>query len=326
MSVEMLRVALRVRPEAVSLVGVDAREVVFLCARDGERVGYGECAPLPGLHDETLDECMEALEEWSDGLRELDTLPPSAAFAASTAIETLDGFGSKPIANIAVAALFAGTLAEWDDSALRSLHDAPTVKVKWGRASESEERALLSRVLIDLPSARVRIDGNRRLSLDECLARVRGIDASRIEYLEDPLRDPALLPALTAACGIRIALDETAHDDSPAAHALCELLARDGCVAAWVLRASRIGSLDAIRAQAKRAANLGSDVVLSTAFESSYALRVVAHLAASLPNATRAHGLGTAALLAEDSCECALVRSGLLDGSSLPVPFAEAWS
>jgi O-succinylbenzoate synthase len=89
---------------------------------------------------------------------------------------------------------------------------------------------------------------------------------------------------------------------------------------------SSIGSLAAIRARAAEAAHFGADVVLSTAFESSYALRVAAHLAASIPNATRAHGIGTASLLAEDSCEPAVIRGGMLDGSPLPVPFAEAWS
>ena len=79
MSVEMLRVSLPVRKDAQSIVGVEAREVLFLCARNESRSGYGECAPLTGLHIETLDECMLALEDWSDGLIEIDALAPQLA-------------------------------------------------------------------------------------------------------------------------------------------------------------------------------------------------------------------------------------------------------
>ena len=326
MSVEMLRVSLPVRNDAQSIVGVEAREVLFLCARNESRSGYGECAPLAGLHIETLDECMLALEEWSDGLIEIDALAPSAACAASMALETLDGFGARAVQPVRVAQLFAGALAQCTDAALHELRDARVVKLKFGRASEADERELLTRFMHALPAAHFRIDANQRLTLDECVARLRGIDAHRIEYLEDPLRDASHLAALSSATGIKIALDETALDQSTHAHTLRAQLARSGCVAAWILRMSTIGSLDAIRARAAEAAHFGADVVLSTAFESSYALRVAAHLAASIPNATRAHGIGTASLLAEDSCEPAVIRGGMLDGSPLPIPFAEAWS
>ena len=88
---------------------------------------------------------------------------------------------------------------------------------------------------------------------------------------------------------------------------------------------STIGSLDAIRATAAEAARLSTDAVLSTAYESSYSLRVAVHLAASIPNATRAHGIGTASLLEQDSCEPAIARNGFIDGAPLPIPFAKAW-
>jgi hypothetical protein len=89
---------------------------------------------------------------------------------------------------------------------------------------------------------------------------------------------------------------------------------------------SALGSLDAIRARAAEAGALGVPrVVLSTAYESSFALRVAVHLAASIPNARCAHGIGTAALLAEDSCAPAFPVRGEIAGDALPTPFAEAW-
>ena len=325
MNLEMLRVSLPVLAQARQLVGVDAREIIFVAMRDQERIGFGECAPLPGLHSESLEFCMESIENWSNGLCEMKSLAPSAVFALSCAMETLNGFGARSVAPAKVAHFFPGTFAQCDQAAIDSLCGANIVKIKFGRDNESNDRALLSRLCNSLPTAKFRIDGNRLLSRDECVARLQGVDASRVEYLEDPLRDPSQLGLLAKSTGIAIALDETVVDQSAQAHALRESLAHEGCVAAWILRMSLIGSLDAIRAVAADAARLSADAVLSTAYESSYSLRVAVHLAASIPNATRAHGIGTASLLGQDSCEPAIARDGFIDGAPLPIPFAEAW-
>ncbi|GDY05166.1 o-succinylbenzoate synthase [Phycisphaerae bacterium] len=325
MNLEMLRVSLPVLTQARQLVGVDAREIIFVAMRDQELIGFGECAPLPGLHSESLEFCMESIENWSNGLCEMKSLAPSAVFALSCAMETLNGFGARPVAPAKVANFFPGTFAQCDQAAIDSLSGAKVIKIKFGRDSESNDRALLSRLCNSLPAATFRIDGNRLLSRDECVARLQGVDASRVEYLEDPLRDPSQLGLLAKSTGIAIALDETVLDQSAQARALCESLSHDGCVAAWILRMSLIGSLDAIRTMAANAASLNADAVLSTAYESSYSLRVSVHLAASIPNATRAHGIGTASLLAQDSCEPAIARDGFIDGAPLPTPFAEAW-
>ena len=57
------------------------------------------------MHHESLDDAMTALEEWSDGALELEELPPCAAFAASCAVETMEGFGQQAVRNAAVAHL-----------------------------------------------------------------------------------------------------------------------------------------------------------------------------------------------------------------------------
>lgn len=326
--VEILRTALAVRPEARGVVGAGVREVAFLRLVDEDtgRVGFGECAPLPGLHRETLDEAIASLEEWSDGACDLDAMPPSAAFAASGACAMLDGFGAAPCGAALVAGFLGGGGAECD--ALEALRRAGvgSVKVKIGRATAAEDRALVARVLEALPDARLRLDGNRRMTPASVVEVVRGVDPARIEYLEEPISDPTQLAELARATGMPVALDELVVDGSSEARALRGRLTRSGCVAAWVLRMSAIGSLEAIRACAAEAAAAGADAVLSTAYESSFALRVAVHLAATIPNARRAHGIGTAALLAEDSCAPARVVRGGIAGDILPVPFAEAWS
>ena len=59
MSVEILCVSLAVRAEAQRIVGCSVRETAFLRVADGPHAGFGECAPLAGLHRESLADCIE---------------------------------------------------------------------------------------------------------------------------------------------------------------------------------------------------------------------------------------------------------------------------
>ena len=324
----ILRVSLEVQPFARAIVGCSAREVAFLRIEDEVtgRVGFGECAPLPGLHRESLDEALAAIEDWMDGIREVDELPPSAAFAVSCAMATAEGFASGIARDAEVAGFFGGTAADLTDGEVARLRGMRSVKLKIGRASPADDRALIARALDALPQAQLRLDGNRRMSLAACTELLRGVDPTRIEYLEEPIADPAELAALSYATGMSVALDELVVDESREARMLREELAHSKCVTAWVLRMSAIGSLDRVYDRAAEAARLGAQVVLSTAYESSYTLRLAVHAAAAIPNARRAHGLGTAHVLLQDSCASAVVSGGTLAGVPVPAPFAEAWS
>jgi len=242
----ILRASLEVQPFARGVVGCASRDVAFVRVEDeiSGGVGFGECAPLAGLHRETRDEALEAIEEWLDGVREIDALPPAAAFAVSCAVETSEGLGRSSVADAEVAAFVEGGAI--DDAGLERLQGVRSVKLKVGRAGEAEDRALLARVLEALPGARLRLDGNRRMAFGDCVELLRGFEPSRFEYLEEPVADPSELADLSRATGIPVALDELVADASPAARALRAELARSGRVCAWVLRMSAIGRLDAI--------------------------------------------------------------------------------
>jgi O-succinylbenzoate synthase len=327
----VVRAAFAVQPSARAIVGCDVRHVAFVRAAQDGRVGFGECAPLAGVHAERLDEAVAALECGAErggasGPAHADALPPSARFALGCALETLGGLGASACAPVSVAAFFPGDAPALDAAAIEHLADAPVVKLKIGRADAAADHALLRRACDALPRARFRVDGNRLLALDACVARFRGLDPARFEYLEEPLRDPHDLPALRAATGIPVALDELVADPAPGAAALRDALTAGGTAVAWVLRLSRVGSPAEGRALAAVAARHGADAVLSTAYESSYTLRLAVHLAAAIPNARRAHGLGTAGVLAADACAPAVVRGGMLAGEALPIPVAERWA
>ncbi|MFM7799664.1 MAG: enolase C-terminal domain-like protein, partial [Planctomycetota bacterium] len=292
--------------------------------REG-RSGFGACAPLGG-GDAALRACQRALEAWASAGATANAaacLPPPARFAASAAIETLEGFGAAAHAPVGAAAYFGAGPAALDDAALDRLRHGAAIKVKIGRAPAAEERRMLERILRDIPGTRLCLDGNRGMRLDDCVALVQGLPVERFEYLEEPVADPSDLGRLRDCTGIDVALDELVVDASAEARDLRDRLGGGAC--AWVIRLSRIGSLDEVRRTMRIAASRGCDPVLSTAYESSWTIRLAAHLARSMDATGRPHGLGTADVLEADACVPATLASGCVPCGPLPVPFEGRW-
>ncbi|MBU3682536.1 MAG: hypothetical protein FGM39_00675 [Phycisphaerales bacterium] len=325
--VRMLRVRFPVREGDRPVIGVPARDAVFVrLDRDG-RSGFGECAPLGG-GDAALGECERALEAWASDGATADAatrLPSPAWFAASAAIETLAGFGAAPGAPVESASYFGAGPAALDDVAIARLRHGAVIKVKIGRAPAAEERRMLERILREIPGTLLRLDGNRSMRLDDCVALVHGLPVERFEYLEEPVADPADLGRLRDRTGIKLALDELVLDASTEACDLRDRLGAGGGACAWVIRLSRTGSLDEVRRTMRIAASRGCDPVLSTAYESSWTIRLAAHLAHSMNSRGRPHGLGTAEVLEADACAPATLASGRVPCGPLPVPLEGRW-
>jgi hypothetical protein len=75
----------------------------------------------------------------------------------------------------------------------------------------------------------------------------------------------------------------------------------------------------------RTAASRGCDPVLSTAYESSWTIRLAAHLARSMNATGRPHGLGTAGVLETDACAPATLAAGCVPCGPLPVPLEDRW-
>lgn len=326
--VRLVRASFPVRPRDRSVVGVDARDAVFVrLDRDG-RVGFGECAPLGATGAGSLAGCIQSLEAWAASGAppgEIPPMPAAARLAATEAIETMAGFGATPCAPVASAAYFGAGPDALDEASIDRLRLGASVKVKVGRAPMRDERRMLERILRELPEARLRLDGNRSMALEACAELVRGLPAERFEYLEEPLADPADLGVLFRRTGIAIALDELVVDASDEARALRDRLTSDAGACAWVVRLSRIGTLDEVRRVARDAVAHGCDPILSTAYESSWSIRLAVHLADALGARSRPHGLGTADVLERDACAPATLVGGCLGGEALPVPLEDRW-
>jgi O-succinylbenzoate synthase len=172
------------------------------------------------------------------------------------------------------------------------------------------------------PEGRIRVDVNGAWSVEEALTRLELLDAvaGGLEYAEQPCATLDELADLRArgAGGVRIAVDEGVRLAGEAQHGDEQWVERVRAAAdVLVLKAVPIGgvrrSLDLARA-------VGLPVTVSGALDSTVGLGASLALAAALPDAPYACGLGTGRLLAADlTAVTALPRDGRLAVPAVPV-------
>jgi len=306
-------------PAGGSLVRV--RRGAILRIEDGERTGYGELAPLAGLHRESLQDALEGVQEAT--VSGSMPMAPSASFALSCAQATLEherryGFGRSNQSGVGVNAVFSGDAAAARAAIERGdFTGYRTVKVKVGLGKVADDAALISAMLDGLdPSVRLRLDGNRRLTLTSAVRMMKRLDAERIEYMEEPLRNPLELPELSRRTGITMAIDESLHEPQHR-----EALVGAPGVEVQVLKPSLLGALVEVEHAVTRGRIHGMDTVLSSCLESSYTLALLARLAAVTATGGRDHGLASASLFEFDVVEQAPVREGRMEiAPALPNP------
>ena len=196
---------------------VRVRRGAILRVEEDGRCGYGEMAPLAGLHRESLQDALEGVQEATCS----GSMPmaPSASFALSCAQATLVderrfGFGRSEHSGVGVNAVFSGDAAAARAAIERGdFSGYRTVKVKVGLGKVADDAALIAAMLDGLDSAvRLRLDGNRRLTLTSAVRMMKRLDVARIEYMEEPLRNPLELPELSRRTGITMAIDESLHE------------------------------------------------------------------------------------------------------------------
>jgi O-succinylbenzoate synthase len=148
---------------------------------------------------------------------------------------------------------------------------------------------------------------------------MKRLDVARIEYMEEPLRNPLELPELSRRTGITMAIDESLHEPEHR-----EALVGAPGVEVQVLKPSLLGALEEVEHAVTRGRIHGMDTVLSSCLESSYTLALLARLAAVTATGGRDHGLASAGLFEFDVVEQAPVRDGRMEiAPSLPIPRLE---
>ena len=265
------------------------REGYLLRIREGDRVGYGEVAPLPEFGTETLAEAeaylvaLPAGGEW-----ELPEHLRCCAFGMSAALAGLKGAMALPDRNFEVAGLLPA--GEGAESVLEEKRSGGYDVFKWkvGVEAAAREMAVFERLTDRLPKGgRLRLDANGAWSLEllgEWLEFLKGrVDV--VEFVEQPLAPglEAEMMAARAESGIEIALDESLNG-AGAARWLGE----------WpgvlVVKAPLMGDMARLQAQLEPVAER---VVLSSVFETGIGFLNTLVLAGALPKLNFALGFDT---------------------------------
>lgn len=256
------------------------REAIILSLQQGDRIGYGEIAPLIGFSRETLAQAehqltrmLPSLEANEVNVQHLDQYCyPSVACGISAALWWL----SQPVwASTAPtnAPLLQGELAAILQRLQQWQGDFPALfKVKTGRHVIKEDIGRIQAILDVLPlQVLIKLDANRQWSSAEVLALAKAVDVNRIAYIEEPTDNPKDFQALYQHSGIRFALDESLQQPDYQFQPLQGL-------AALVIKPMLVGSLPRCISLLQQGQQAGIESVLSSSYESPLGLRILQQL------------------------------------------------
>lgn len=303
--------------------------VIVLIEADAGLTGIGEASPYPGAGEREARRAVErALGELArtlegcpldDALPALDralaeTSPRVAKTvragvdialwdvrARSAGVPVAALLCDEPRDAVPVNALIADPSIDGACAAARQarIDGFQTAKLKVGAAaSTEEERARIVAVLDALgPGVSLRLDANGAWDARRATAVLEGVEARRIEYVEQPV-PPGDLDAMRAVrehTGVPVAADE-AVTDAGAAQRLLDARAAD----ILVLKPLLLGGLGPALAIARLAEASGAGVVVTTTVDAGAGVAAAWHLASALPPRPHADGLATGALLESD--------------------------
>lgn len=279
-------------PISVGKTQITIRQGLLLTLHtDAGLQGYGEIAPLPGLHHETLVQASRQLLHYQPLLLEislsnemlafngllLNQLPPPLFPSVRTGIEMAIFdllLQANPGSFSLPTSVPVNTLLDAEDDSLTECVEAllqkgfTSIKIKVARGPLEKDISDIVSIQSQIQNRAVlRLDANRRWTLDQAKWFCESISSDGIEYIEEPTQDPSDHPSLFRACGIPIALDETL------AQIPCEQL-DPTCCQAVILKPGVLGGFEKTAGIIKWARRHQAVTVISSAFESSLALRM----------------------------------------------------
>ena len=267
--------------------------------------GWGEIAPLPGLHQEPLSACEALVPQLFSSA--VPPLPPSVEFGLSTALQMLEAQSQQqpPAFGLPEARQVLplnGLLTDSGASGLdekRQLQDACTmlqeegftaVKLKVGWRSGREDAKRVHWVREALGSdVELRADANRGWTWEEALTFAEHVSDAGLAYCEEPLQEASQLSAFGAATQLPLALDETLWPSL--GEPFPEPLPQG--VVALVIKPAVLGSWASLKRLMASATASGTRVIFSSAFESGIGLYHQVRWAAQLLPEPVACGLDT---------------------------------
>ena len=209
---------------------MSARGVLVRIDSGSGASGWGDVAPLPGFSRESIGDAEAELVVWaarmrgtkfdpqgddfgaSVGFEPAAAMSPSVRFGLETALANLsrrmEDRSAAELACFDGAVPVNGLLAGSREQVLadaRRLRDGGcrAVKLKVGSRPVAEDVDLTGAVRSVIGDGmELRLDANRSWSLEQAVEFGRAVGDTNIEYLEEPLRDPAHLADFFNATGI----------------------------------------------------------------------------------------------------------------------------
>ena len=295
---------------------VQTRDVIHveLTAEDG-RTSSGEIAPLPGFSGESLEQALVQLQELRPRLcgRPVDEqllsatdLYPSVRCGLEAAAARLSERGaawwdptripSTQVCGLLDTLTRPGLDPETADSELTAAlekhlgNGTERIKLKVGRRAPHEDIRHVVGVCDRLPhGTMIRLDANRAWTFDEAEAFIAELDPGKVEFIEEPLNDPDLLPVLARRSVVPIGIDESVPHFVGPDHVVDSLEWVGVLVAKPMIR----WAYEATFEIAAQLAELNIPVVVSSSFESALGIEPLFGLAARLPGPPMAAGLDT---------------------------------
>ena len=278
-SAELWRYTLPLRePLTVPQGTLSTRQGLILVLTDNaENQGFGEIAPLPGLHKETLEEVEpQIISALQANTLQQQIFSPSVQCGIEMALHDLQTQHSasnrerfQPLN-----ALISGTKDTIIARAIKAVQDGyTTLKIKVGRHSLTDDIANICAIREAVGSnTALRLDANRTWSLETAIEFGEQIAACAIQYIEEPCKHLADSAEFARRTGIRVALDETLYASNKAEFAE-RLNFPDELLAAYILKPSALGGIEHASNLAREANVRGADAIVSSVFESGVALR-----------------------------------------------------
>jgi O-succinylbenzoate synthase len=309
-----------VRPLIIKGHALEHRSGLILSMIDSTgQIGYGEIAPLPFLHKETIDEASLCISQVSQTLVGIDIqdeispygdllaesvgidLPPSVLFGLEMAV--FDLYLQKNRVRERLSKLkvplcgLTSTASEDFSGDLQAMLEqgflAAKIKVGSNSIAEDANRIKASKEIVQ-NKMKLRLDANRSWTLEEATAFCGQIDSEGIDYIEEPVKDICDQKAFVKKNSIPLALDETLLDKG------FDSTVDLGDVAAFIIKPGLVGGLRHTAELIELARRNKITPVLSSSFQSGLAIRALFLFAGEMALSDIPAGLDTLKWFAED--------------------------
>ena len=281
------------------------REGYLLKLKVGEKAVFGEAAPLPFFHQETMASCLLEMRYLKENIEKIRIRPQKdfclkKPFLGMFSLEK--GFSGCSMWAIegALFQIYRPFFSSYKISLsqlyyledLLRLRKAPrgAIKVKLNGSDEKEVEAFLGFLREQKEGdLQMKVDANQSFSKEGFLAFTEKLpEKSALYYLEEPTKEKL------EHANVPIALDESLWEIEP------EDFRPDTFVKALSIKPSKMGGLSKAAGWIECAAKYGLEISLSSAYESGMSLLLYAHLAREYKIDQEKMGLGGYRFLKQD--------------------------